>query len=119
MSPIRTPNPDDVALGAAIRQRRMIAGISQEKLGDAIGVTFQQIQKYEKGTNRVSWSRLVQIAKALGCSIVSLTNLADPAENEIAGVVDLETLSVMRVMLATSPEKRATIRRTVFAFVEG
>lgn len=46
--------------------RRMLAGISQEKLGDALGLTFQQVQKYEKGTNRISASRLQQIGKMLG-----------------------------------------------------
>lgn len=119
MSPIKTPNPDDVALGAAIRQRRVMIGISQEKLADGLGITFQQIQKYEKGTNRVSWSRLVQIAKALNCSIAGLMKLAEPAENELAGAVDIETLSVVRVMRGTSPEKRSAIRRVVFAMVEG
>jgi transcriptional regulator with XRE-family HTH domain len=49
--------------------RRMIVGMSQEKLGDALGLTFQQVQKYEKGTNRIGASRLQQIAKALGVPI--------------------------------------------------
>ena len=119
MAPIKKPNPDDVALGAAIRQRRMLLAISQEKLADELGITFQQVQKYEKGANRVSWSRLVQIAKALNCSIAGLMSLAEPEDNEIAGIIDGETLSVVRSMQATSPAKRATIRRVVVALVEG
>lgn len=63
---VKSPLPADVAIGAKIRLRRMELGMSQEKLGDLLGVTFQQCQKYEKGTNRVGGSRLDQIARALG-----------------------------------------------------
>ena len=119
MALMKKPSPDDVALGAAIRQRRMLLAVSQEKLADGLGITFQQIQKYEKGTNRVSWSRLVQIAKALNCSIAGLMSLAEPEANELAGIVDAETLFVVRTMQATSPERRALIRRVVLALVEG
>lgn len=62
---IKLPNPIDRHVGSRIRMRRMLAGISQEKLGIALGVTFQQIQKYEKGSNRVSASRLQYIARML------------------------------------------------------
>jgi transcriptional regulator with XRE-family HTH domain len=60
------PKPADVYVGARIRLRRQLIGQSQETLGQRIGVTFQQVQKYERGTNRVGASRLVLIAKALG-----------------------------------------------------
>jgi transcriptional regulator with XRE-family HTH domain len=63
------PNPIDVHVGSRIRLRRTLLGISQEKLAEAIGLTFQQVQKYEKGANRVSSSRLVDIANALDVSI--------------------------------------------------
>ena len=68
-----TPNPKspqavDVHVGARVRTRRMSIGMSQQKLGEALGITFQQIQKYEKGTNRVSCSMLVGIAAALKTS---------------------------------------------------
>jgi transcriptional regulator with XRE-family HTH domain len=56
----------DAHVGELVRERRKDIGMSQEKLGDAIGVTFQQVQKYEKGTNRIGSSRLMQIANALG-----------------------------------------------------
>ena len=62
----KTPNQTDVEIGARVRALRMAAGMSQEKLGDACGITFQQIQKYEKGVNRVSASPLYRIAKLLG-----------------------------------------------------
>ena len=56
----KTPDPMDVALGAAVRIRRRSLGISQETLADHCGVSFQQIQKYENGANRISFSRLAQ-----------------------------------------------------------
>ena len=62
------PNPTDVHVGARVRLRRTLLGMSQEKLGDAIGLTFQQVQKYERGANRVGASRLFDLAKALAKS---------------------------------------------------
>lgn len=61
----KKPNPIDVHVGSRIRMRRNMLGMSQEKLGESLGVTFQQIQKYEKGTNRVGASRLQAIASTL------------------------------------------------------
>jgi transcriptional regulator with XRE-family HTH domain len=63
------PNPIDVHVGARIRLRRTLLGISQSTLAETLGLTFQQVQKYEKGTNRVSASRLVDVARALDVSI--------------------------------------------------
>jgi transcriptional regulator with XRE-family HTH domain len=59
----------DVEIGTRVRMRRISIGMSQEKLGDMLGLTFQQVQKYEKGTNRISVGRLVDIAKILGVGI--------------------------------------------------
>ncbi len=61
----KQPNQIDVQVGQRVRMRRMLLGFSQEKLGEACSLTFQQIQKYEKGVNRIGGSRLFQIAKAL------------------------------------------------------
>ena len=61
----KKPNPIDVHVGSRIRLRRNMLGMSQEKLGESLGITFQQIQKYEKGTNRVGASRLQAIASIL------------------------------------------------------
>ena len=61
----KAPNPIDKHVGSRIRMRRMMLELSQEKLGDGLGLTFQQVQKYEKGTNRVGASRLRQIASIL------------------------------------------------------
>ena len=62
----KQPNPIDKQIGQRVRTQRLMIGMSQEKLGDALGVTFQQIQKYEKGTNRIGSGRLHQIASVLG-----------------------------------------------------
>ena len=61
----KAPNPIDKHVGSRVRMRRMMLGMSQEKLGDALGLTFQQVQKYEKGTNRIGASRLQQISHTL------------------------------------------------------
>src|SRR4026207_2406335 len=61
----KAPNPIDRHVGSRVRMRRMMLSMSQEKLGDALGLTFQQVQKYEKGTNRIGASRLQQIAHIL------------------------------------------------------
>lgn len=66
------PDRLDQALGLAIRLRRHARGLSQSALGDAIGVSFQQIQKYERGTNRVSFSTMVRICEALDCHVSDL-----------------------------------------------
>jgi len=60
-----TPRPVDVHVGARLRQRRTLLGMSQEKLGEAVGLTFQQIQKYERGANRIGASRLYQLGQVL------------------------------------------------------
>ena len=62
---VKAPNPVDKYVGSRIRMRRIMLGMSQEKLGESLGLTFQQIQKYEKGTNRVGASRLQQISEIL------------------------------------------------------
>jgi transcriptional regulator with XRE-family HTH domain len=61
----KTPDPIDKYVGSRVRMRRILLGFSQEKLGAALGLTFQQVQKYEKGTNRISASRLQEISKTL------------------------------------------------------
>ena len=61
----KLPNPIDKHVGSRVRMRRMMLSMSQEKLGDALGLTFQQVQKYEKGTNRIGASRLQHISNIL------------------------------------------------------
>jgi transcriptional regulator with XRE-family HTH domain len=61
----KAPNPIDKHVGSRVRMRRMMLSMSQEKLGNSLGLTFQQVQKYEKGTNRIGASRLQQISHIL------------------------------------------------------
>ena len=68
-TPTGQPNPIDVHVGGRIKLRRMLLNISQEKLGKLLGLTFQQVQKYEKGMNRVSASRLYDISKVLDVNV--------------------------------------------------
>ena len=68
----KQPNVIDQHVGSRVRMRRMMLDWSQEKLGEALGLTFQQVQKYEKGANRVGASRLTQIADVLGVPIPTL-----------------------------------------------
>ncbi len=63
--PKRSMNPIDSHVGARVRLRRMLIGMSQERLGELLGVTFQQVQKYEKGANRIGASRLFEISRVL------------------------------------------------------
>lgn len=67
--PKKQPNPIDAQVGSRVRLRRMLIGMSQEKLGDMLGLTFQQVQKYEKGVNRIGAGRLYQMARILGVPI--------------------------------------------------
>jgi transcriptional regulator with XRE-family HTH domain len=79
----RLPNPVDLHVGARIRLRRRMQGVSQEKLADALGLTFQQVQKYERGANRVSASKLYEIAAALRAPVAYFFDgLADPSCTE-------------------------------------
>jgi transcriptional regulator with XRE-family HTH domain len=78
--PPGTPNPVDVHVGSRLRQRRTLTGISQEKLGDAVGLTFQQIQKYERGANRIGASRIYELSNILD---VPVSFFFDEMPNEL------------------------------------
>ncbi|MDP3749272.1 MAG: helix-turn-helix transcriptional regulator [Phenylobacterium sp.] len=67
------PHALDLELGLRFRERRRAMGLSQERLADALGVSFQQVQKYVRGANRVSFSRLVATTEALDCNLDQLT----------------------------------------------
>jgi transcriptional regulator with XRE-family HTH domain len=106
----------DVALGAAVRIRRRTIGISQEALAEQCGVSFQQIQKYENGANRISFSRLVQIARALQCRVVDLMDVLDGPDRETTGDLDLLTrmrtpgaLELLAAYEQMAPEARTSL----------
>jgi transcriptional regulator with XRE-family HTH domain len=82
------PNPTDVHVGSRVRLRRTLLGMSQEKLGEAIGLTFQQVQKYERGANRVGASRLYDLSRVLDVPVSfffeEMAPVAPATENEPA-----------------------------------
>jgi transcriptional regulator with XRE-family HTH domain len=80
----KAPNPIDKHVGSRVRMRRVLIGMSQERLGDALGLTFQQVQKYEKGTNRIGASRLQQISRILGMPVEFFFDGAPSGEQELA-----------------------------------
>jgi len=83
MSKPKSPNEVDVTVGRNVRRIRNMIGMSQETLGVELGLTFQQVQKYEKGTNRISASKLVAISQALDCSIAQLFADVDASSNSV------------------------------------
>ncbi len=72
------PNPIDVHVGTRVRLRRNMLGLSQEKLGEAIGLTFQQVQKYERGANRIGASRLLELSRVLDVPVSFFYDETDP-----------------------------------------
>jgi len=126
----KNPNPIDVHVGNRVRMRRMLVGMSQEKLGDALGLTFQQVQKYEKGANRVSASRLYQMASTLGVPIQfffddipvsnQATNPEGMAESDSAGVLMdfLNSSEGFQMGRAFSSIEDSNVRRRVLDLVK-
>jgi transcriptional regulator with XRE-family HTH domain len=98
----KIPNPIDKHVGARVRMRRMLASVSQEKLGEALGLTFQQVQKYEKGTNRISASRLQNIAKILGVPVSFFFEGAPLGESLIGGMGESSSPGYVADFLSTS-----------------
>jgi transcriptional regulator with XRE-family HTH domain len=87
------PDPTDQYVGSRVRARRMMLHMSQEKLGDALGLTFQQVQKYEKGTNRIGASRLHHIAHILQVPVAFLFDGAPSQQTLVASGPSFDYLS--------------------------
>ena len=118
--PGRKPDPLDAMVGAKIRVLRVSRGLSQSDLADEIGVTFQQVQKYEKGANRVGASRLSQIANVLG---ISVGELFEPTRQR-AGYADsplklLVQPGAVRVLKAYGETTDPRLRRAIVNLIEG
>jgi transcriptional regulator with XRE-family HTH domain len=97
-----SPNPVDVHVGLQVRLRRKELKISQEKLAETLGLTFQQVQKYERGANRISASKLYEIARTLRVSIGwFFEGLSDPAEGRDEGAPPPEAASFAHNFLLT------------------
>lgn len=97
----KSPNPIDKYVGSRIRMRRIMLGMSQEKLGEALGLTFQQVQKYEKGTNRVGASRVQQISQILQVPVSFLFE-GGPGASNVDGLGEAPSPAYVADFLATS-----------------
>ena len=121
----KIPNPIDTHVGSRVRMRRLILSMSQEKLGDAIGLTFQQVQKYEKGTNRMGSSRLQQIANVLKVPVTFLFE-GTPGQSKLDGKAQspafvsnfLATSDGLALTKAFMRIKDAKLRRSIVKTVE-
>jgi transcriptional regulator with XRE-family HTH domain len=110
----RRPNPVDLHVGGRVRMRRKLLGVSQEQLADALGLTFQQVQKYERGANRVSASKLYEIAKTLQVPVsFFFDGLADPMNDVEMDDASLRAERVVQEFLTTSEglEDTTQVRR--------
>jgi transcriptional regulator with XRE-family HTH domain len=116
----RGPNPIDVVVGQNIRFQRRAKSLSQEELGERLGLTFQQIQKYEKGANRTSAGRLVQIASVLGVGVMTLFDGVDTekarANKTLSELVrDQKAIDLLQAFASV---KEAKLRAAIVEFVE-
>jgi len=98
----KAPNPTDKHVGSRVRMRRMMLNMSQEKLGEALGLTFQQVQKYEKGTNRIGASRLQQISSILQVPVAFFFEGAPSAGEVVPGMSEAPSPAYVSDFLATS-----------------
>ncbi len=98
----KTPNPVDRHVGSRVRMRRMMVSMSQEKLGERLGITFHQVQKYEKGTNRIGASRLHQIASILGVPVSFFYEGAPGGDATATGFADSGNPPFLSDFLATA-----------------
>ena len=122
----KTPKPVDIHVGNRLRLRRTLLGMSQEKLGTALGLTFQQIQKYEKGANRIGSSRLYEIGRILGVPVAYFFEGYEdendpPAELEGVGrfdqskLMDRETIELVRAYYSID---QGEVRHQVFELMK-
>ena len=121
----KLPSPIDVHVGTQIRMRRKSLGMSQSALAGRLGITFQQVQKYEKGANRVGASRLQAIASILGVDVSSLfanaTPDGDPANPALGTINAMQSFVASNegfsLNQAFSRIKSSTVRRSIVALV--
>ncbi|HYC03454.1 MAG TPA: helix-turn-helix transcriptional regulator [Azospirillaceae bacterium] len=107
------PNPIDVHVGSRVRLRRTLLGMSQEKLGEAIGLTFQQVQKYERGANRIGASRLFDLSRVLD---VPVSFFFDDMPDE-ADAAPAEALEAADVAEAVAPDTDPLAKRETLELV--
>lgn len=115
----KKPSPIDVLVGERVRLQRLLIGMSQGMLGATVGVTFQQMQKYEKGTNRIGASRLLRIAEALGVPVGYFFGGPAPSiPEEPAPTVGMPFMAeCIRLNKAFLSIKNARLRRCIIELV--
>jgi transcriptional regulator with XRE-family HTH domain len=113
----RSAGDADIAMGRRIRLRRRETGISQIELADHLGLTFQQVQKYEKGINRVGAARLQQIAKMLGVDIPFFYD-GDGKEPDVDSVLVVNSVFSLRLLRAYTAINDKTVQRRLVILVE-
>ena len=126
--PKKSPNSTDKHVGNRVRMRRMMLDMSQTELGNSIGLTFQQVQKYEKGTNRIGAGRLHQIARILKVPVSfffegsprDAANVSDPEQAPLPTYVTdfLDTSDGLALTKAFMQIKDATLRRRIVSLVQ-
>ncbi len=113
------PDPIDVAVGARIRIRRRWLGFSQTQLANALGITFQQVQKYERGANRVSASMLVKIASKLETTVAALVGEDGQAPVEAIIYAQLATPGATELLAASAQISDGEARRALLTITDG
>jgi transcriptional regulator with XRE-family HTH domain len=113
------PDPIDVAVGARVRIRRRWLGFSQTQLANALGITFQQVQKYERGANRVSASMLVKIAAKLETTVAALVGEDGQAPVEAIIYAQLSTPGATELLAAYAQISDGEARRALLTITEG
>jgi transcriptional regulator with XRE-family HTH domain len=113
----RSAGKPDIELGKRIALRRLEQRMSQAELGDKVGVSFQQVQKYEKGVNRVGAARLQQIATALGVPLIFFYD-GDGKPREVESLLFLDSAFSLRLLRAYSKIKDPTVQRQFVSLVE-
>jgi len=114
----RSAGKPDIELGKRIRLRRVEKRISQSELGDQLGVSFQQVQKYEKGVNRVGAARLDQIAKALEVPITFFYDHNGVKDREVESLLFLDSSFSLRLLRAYSKLKSQNTQRQIVSMIE-
>jgi transcriptional regulator with XRE-family HTH domain len=112
------PDPKDVEVGRRVRAFRLNKGLSQEKLGDELGITFQQVQKYEKGVNRIGAGRLQRISEILGVPVSEFfaTSGSEPSAGNLYELVD--SASALRLLRAYARIPDPQVKQAVTVLVE-
>src|ERR1700704_5770468 len=118
-STTKSTNSHDIEVGQRIRARRMAQGMSQTELGEMLGVTFQQVQKYEKGINRVGAGRLVRVGEALDVPVSFFFGTTDGGGEDTRAILGfLDTSYSLRLLRAFSRIPQGEVQRAIVDLVE-